>query len=454
MKKKPSTNQEPPVGIGIESLPSATTAEESILSACFQSVEDTLTAMDFITEADFYLEKHRRAFSAMSKVAKSLTTGKAGMLDYSELVSVMSGMNIDSPASYLAGLLADVPLAVNVEHTAKTIRQKAILRKTIGVAYAGIKECMSCNGDAPEVIDRLQQNILGIESVESTGQEMVHVGSLLSDAIDRYEAASRTSGITGVTSGLSDIDMITSGFQPGDMIILAARPGMGKTSLALNISQKAAESGIPTSFFSLEMGEAQLITRLIAGESGINSRRLEAGRLSTEDWDKLSETTSLLSDIPLFIDDTSDLHYSEFRRKLRIAYKKQGVRFAVIDYIGLMNGEKSYQSRVEEVSSVSRAIKKTAKDLNIPILVLSQLNRQLESRMDKHPILSDLRESGALEQDADVVMMLYRDEMYKKTDENRGKAEVEIAKHRNGACGIASLVFDATTTTFKNSYRG
>ena len=449
---KPQAEFEKP--FGLETLPNATIAEESLLSACFQSIEDTLTATDFISEDDFYLEKHRRIFTAMKKVATSHNARKTGMLDYAELISAMTGTNIDNPALYLAGLVADVPLAVNIEHTAGIIKQKAILRQTIGIAYAGVRECMSCNGDAPAVIDRLQQNILSVGSIETSGNDAVHVGSLFESAIDRYEAASLTTGITVVTSGYPDIDHITSGFQPGDMVILAARPGMGKTALALNIAQNAAESGTPVSFFSLEMGKNQLMTRLIAGETGINSRRLESGRLSTGDWDTLTGINQSISSLPLYIDDTADLHFSGFRRKLRIAFKKQGVRFAVIDYIGLMKGEMSYGNRVEEVSSVSRAIKMTAKELNIPILVLSQLNRNLEARFDKHPMLSDLRESGALEQDADVVMLLYREEMYKKTDETRGTAELEIAKHRNGACGIARLAFDATVTTFKNLYRG
>jgi replicative DNA helicase len=315
---------------GFETLPNATIAEESLLSACFQSIEDTLTATDFISEDDFYLEKHRRIFAAMKKVATSHNARKTGRLDYAELISAMTGTNIDNPALYLAGLVADVPLAVNIEHTAGIIKQKSILRQTIGIAYAGVRECMSCNGDTPSVIDRLQQNILSVGSLETSGNDAVHVGSLFESAIDRYEAASLTTGITGVTSGYPDIDHITSGFQPGDMVILAARPGMGKTALALNIAQNAAESGTPVSFFSLEMGKNQLMTRLIAGETGINSRRLESGRLSPGDWDTLSGINQSISSLPLYIDDTADLHFSGFRRKLRIAYKKQGIRFAVI----------------------------------------------------------------------------------------------------------------------------
>lgn len=454
MKSTPkSKTQEQEKPFGFESLPNDISAEESLISACFQSVEDTQAAIDFIAEDDFYLEKHKRIFAAIKTVASTQSVKKTGVLDYSGLVSAMSSQNIDNPASCIAAFLSEIPLAVNVEHTAQRIRQKAILRNAIHIAFAGVRECMSCNGNAPDVIDRLQQNMLGVGSIES-GNEPSHIGSLLVSAIERYEAAAMTNGITGVASGFQDIDYITSGFQPGDMIVLAARPGMGKTALALNVTKNAAAVGTPTLVFSLEMGKQQLVTRLISGETGINSRRLESGRLSPSDWDNITEASAYINELPIQIDDTPNLHYSELRRKLRIAYKKHGVRFAVIDYIGLMRGEMSYQSRVEEVSSISRAIKMTAKELNIPILVLSQLNRNLESRSDKHPMFSDLRESGAIEQDADVVMFLYRDEMYRKTDDNMGKAEIEIAKHRNGACGVALMVFDATTTTFKNIYRG
>ena len=446
----------PETPFGFESLPNNLTAEEALLSACIQSVEDSQAALDLLHVDDFYSTNHQRVFESVKAVVSNQALNKSGPLDFPELVSAMTAIDIENPVQYLTGLLYDVPLAGNIAHTCKTIREKAILRKTIGIISAGIRDCMACNCDAPEVIDRLQRNVLAIDAEHSGGNDPIQAGSLLESVIDKFEAASRASGITGVTSGFTDLDFITSGFQKSDMIILAARPAMGKTALALNTIKNAAEDGIPSVFFSLEMSNHQLMTRLISGETGINSKRLQSGRLSADDWEKVSEAAARIDSLPLYIDDTPNIHFSEFRRKLRIVYKRHGIKFAVVDYIGLMRGEMFYHNRVEEVASVSRAIKTAARELNVPILVLSQLNRNLEARSDKHPVLSDLRESGALEQDSDVVMSIYRDEVYNRAPENphRGKADIEILKHRNGALGVVRLAFDAATTTFRNLYRG
>jgi replicative DNA helicase len=453
MNSKPALKIEKP--FGFESLPNDLTAEESLLSACVQSVEDSQSATDLLSDDDFYAGRHQQLFAAIKVVASNPNLNKSGPLDFSELVSVMTGMGIDKPAQYIIGLISDIPLAVNIAHTCGIIKEQAILRKAIGILHACTRDCMARNGNSAEVIDRLQQNILAIDAGQSAGNDLVHTDSLLEFAIEKWETASRASGLTGITSGFSDIDFITSGFQNSDLILLAARPAMGKTAAALNMAMAAAEDGNPVLFFSLEMSSYQLMTRLVSGKTGINSKRLQSGRLSSDDWAKVSEAAARIHASPLFISDTPNIHFSEFRRKLRIAFKKHGIRFAVVDYVGLMRGEMSYHNRVEEVASVSRAIKATARELNIPILVLSQLNRNLETRNNKHPILSDLRESGALEQDSDLVLMLYRDEVYNRDQNNphRGKAEIEITKNRNGALGVVLLAFDATTTTFRDIYR-
>ena len=440
----------------MEILPHDKTAEESLLSACIQCTDDAAKARDLLSPDDFYVTKHGRTFAAINSVLSNPGLNNSGPLDFPELAASMTRAGVDGPENFIAALLYEIPLAVNIEHTAGVIRQKAILRKIILIAHNGIKACLSCNGDSAEVVDSFQQKILSVEPAGSAGNDPVHVGELLNPTIDSYEAASRGKGLTGVTSGFPDIDVITCGFQASDMIVLAARPSMGKTALALNILHNAAKAGIPGLFFSLEMSRKQLVTRLISGDTGINSKRLESGKLSDDDWQHVNEAAERINHLPVYIDDTPNLHFAEVRRRIRIAFKKHGIRLAVIDYIGLMRGELSYHNRVDEVASVSRAIKATAKDLDIPILVLSQLNRNLESRSEKRPQLSDLRESGAIEQDADLVMLLYRDEVYNRKIDNphRGKAEIEIAKHRNGACGVVLLQFNPPTTSFKSLFRG
>jgi replicative DNA helicase len=261
-------------------------------------------------------------------------------------------------------------------------------------------------------------------------------------------------GVTGITTGFTDLDAVLGGLHKSDLIILAARPSMGKTSMALNIIENC---GVPAMFFSLEMARNQLVDRMLSGKSGINLTKLVTGKLNGADWIEINNAAEAVSSLPILIDDSPSLHFSEIRRRARIAFKQIGIKLIVVDYLQLMRGNESKNgNRETEVSNISRALKAIAKELNIPVIALAQLNRDLEKRSNKRPELSDLRESGSIEQDADIVMFIYREEVYTKAntpEELKNKAEIIVAKHRNGPTGFAMLSFDKSTTTFRNLYR-
>lgn len=423
-------------------MPHDAEAEASLLAACLIDQQSLTDSLDRLTPMDFYSGKHQKIFKCLQECAP--------VVENAVFLSKLQSVGLS--ATVIADLHA-TPMAIDIKTISKIIKEKSSVRKAIELSMAGIQKLMMSNGDAAEVIDAYQQNILGID-IGTHGQgEATHISQIIQSNIDRYELAATMKGVSGIPTGLGDLDFILGGLQPSDLIILAARPSMGKTALAMNIVERC---GVPALVFSLEMSQSQLVDRHLSGKSKINLTRLTTGRLSGNDWQDLSIAADSGSLLPVYIDDAPSLHFSEIRRRARLEYKKHGIKLIVIDYLQLMRGDSgSKGNREVEISSISRALKAIAKELSIPVVALSQLNRELEKRSNKRPELSDLRESGQIEQDADVVIFIYRDEVYNKQDPgNKGKAEIIVAKHRNGPTGHAMVQFVAETTTFRNLYKG
>jgi replicative DNA helicase len=343
-------------------------------------------------------------------------------------------------ATYLVRLVDSVPIASNARHYAKIIKDKAILRRLIEAANNTVNQCFDNNGNVEAVINDAQKRMFDIDY--KSEREAVVIGDAICSVIDKMEECD-TKGPTGIKTGIPKLDLIFGGLQPSDSILLGGRPSMGKTCLSMNIlRQVAIEDKIPSVMYSLEMSREQLVKRWISDLSRVDGGRILNNLLNQHDWNRITDGIGRMADAPLYIDDRSGLSYMEIKRSLRKMVKKYGIKFAVIDYLTLITGDRE-ENRTREIGSISRAIKGMAKEFNIPIITICQLNRKCEERLDKRPVLADLRESGEIEQDADIVMFVYRDEVY-NTDENnpnRGTAEILIRKHRNGAIGSVTMAF-------------
>lgn len=427
-------------------------AEESILSAVLIDNNTLLDIVEILSPADFYKSAHQKIFEAVIELFL-----KSEPVDLVTLVNVLKQKNHLSEiggATYLARLVDTVPLAVNAKHYAKIIHDKACLRRLIEKANSIVQLCFKDSNDVDDVIDFAERAVFEI-SEDKIKPSFHPLRKIIENNINALEERQGNQTlITGVSTGFKLLDSLTSGLQKSDIIILAARPSMGKTALALNIARNVAvDSGLITAVFSLEMSKEQLSMRMLCSESRIDSSRLRGGFFNQEDWIKLTDSAGLLSEAPIYIDDAPDISAMSIRAKSRRLKMDRGLDLIIIDYIQLMKGSYSSERRDLEISEISRSLKTLAKELDIPVLALSQLNRRLEERSDKRPQLSDLRESGALEQDADVVMFIYRDEIYNKDENNpnRGKAELIIAKQRNGPIGTIPLTFLGSYTRFENA---
>lgn len=426
-------------------------AEQSILSAILIDNNTLLDVIEILAAQDFYKTAHQKIFAAIVDLFDKgepidLVT-LANNLDESGQLEDVGG------ATYLARLVDAVPLAVNAQHYAKIVHDKAALRKLIANANAIAKRCFRDEGDVDDVIDFAETSIFEISEKKSQ-QAFYPLSKLILHNIETLEEKQgNRSLVTGVPMGFTLLDNMTSGLQNSDLIILAARPSMGKTALALNIARNAAvEANVPVAVFSLEMSKEQLSLRMLCSEARLDSSRLRGGFFSMEDWHRLTDSAGVLSESPIYIDDTPNLTAMEIRAKARRLKMDKNIGLVIIDYLQLMQGRSSAERRDLEISEISRSLKALAKELNLPVLALSQLNRMLEQRNDKRPRLSDLRESGALEQDADVVAFIYRDEIY-NTDENnpkKGTANIILAKQRNGPVGDVTLAFLNSYTRFEN----
>jgi replicative DNA helicase len=426
-------------------------AEESIISAILIDNNTLLDVIEILSPDDFYRTAHQKIYTAITDLFDK--TEPIDLVTLANKLKEKGQLEEIGSASYLARLVDTVPLAVNAQHYAKIVHDKASLRRLIEQANAIVKRCFEERGNADDVIDYAESAIFEI-SEQKSQQAFYSLSKLILGNIETLEEnQGNRSLVTGVPTGFTNLDNLTSGFQNSDLIILAARPSMGKTALALNIARNAAVDGnIPVAIFSLEMSKEQLSLRMLCSEARIDSSRLRGGFFSMEDWHRLTDAAGVLSESPIYIDDSPSLTAMDIRAKARRLKMDKNIGLIVIDYLQLMQGRAGAERRDLEISEISRAMKALAKELDLPVLALSQLNRMLEQRTDKRPRLSDLRESGALEQDADVVAFIYRDEVYNKEEDNpsKGIAEILLSKQRNGPTGDIHLTFLNSFTRFEN----
>jgi len=431
--------------------PQSLEAEESILSAILVDNDTLLEVLEILSPEDFYRSAHQKIFSAISELF--LRNEPVDLVTLTNILREHDRLEEIGGAAYLANLVDTVPLAVNAQYYAKIVYDKACLRRLIEKTNSIAKRCFEDRGDVDSVIDFAESSIFEI-SENKIRPTFYPIGKIIESNIDVLEERQGNRAlVTGVATGFTKLDELTAGFQKSDLVILAGRPGMGKTALALNIAKNAAvDSNIPVAIFSLEMSKEQLSLRMLSSEARIDSSRLRRGFISQDDWIKITDSAGILSQAPIFIDDSPSITALEIRAKSRRLKMEKDIGLIIIDYLQLMKGRVSAERRDLEISEISRSLKALAKELDLPVVALSQLNRKLEERSDKRPQLADLRESGALEQDADVVAFLYRDELYNRDENNpnKGKAELIVSKQRNGPTGFTILTFLDTYTRFEN----
>ncbi|NLJ33148.1 MAG: replicative DNA helicase [Firmicutes bacterium] len=424
-------------------------AEQSVLGAMFLEREAVLIAAEILQPEDFYRDAHRYIFQAILSLEEE---GKpADLVTVTEALRRRDWLEKAGGLAFLTTLAQSVPTAANVEHYARIVEDKSILRRLIREATRIIQNSYEAAHDASAILDEAEQIILRVSQYRDTSG-FVQVKDIISAAYDRIEYLYQNKGgLTGIPTGFKDLDLLTAGLQPADFIVIAGRPSMGKTSFALNVAQHVAlEAKIPVAIFSLEMSREQLIQRLLCSEAGIDGQKLRTGFLDEEDWLLLTAAMARYSEAPIYIDDSPIMTVMDIRAKARRLVQEQGQALVIVDYLQLLDGRRSLDSRQQEITEISRGLKALARELSVPVVALSQLSRAVEQRQDKRPVLSDLRESGAIEQDADVVALLYRDEYYNPDSEERGIAEIIIGKQRNGPTGLIQLAFLKNIMRFRD----
>ncbi len=430
--------------------PQSLMAEEALLGGVMLENEALTQVTDYVKEVDFYRPGNREIFSSILTLAKNQEP--IDLVTVADHLKQRKKLDAVGGSGYLSSLVDNVHTAANLTSYARIVKNKSLLRSLISTSTDIIEQSYGEIEDVDVLVDQAERSIL--EVARNRGQsEITPINEIVKRSFAAIDAAYRSnSTITGIPTGFSKIDNLTSGFQRSDLIIIAGRPSMGKTSFALNIAQNSAahpDSSSKVAFFSLEMSKEQLVTRLLCSQSEINAQTLRGGLLKDEDWPRLSAAAAVVSELPIYIDDTSAISVMEMRAKARRLKNDKGLDLVFVDYLQLMRGDG--ESREREISEISRSLKAMAKELDVPVVALSQLNRSVESRPDKRPQLSDLRESGAIEQDADVIMFVYRDEVYNKDNpENAGLAEILVRKQRNGPTGVAEMRFFGEFTTFRD----
>jgi replicative DNA helicase len=429
--------------------PQSLEAEVSVLGGILLENEALNRVLEVIREGDFYRESHRTIFSALLELYER--SEPADLITLSEVLKKREGFEAVGGIEYLNSLVNSVPTAANITYYAKIIKEKSILRKLINRATEIISQGYADSGDVDEFLDRAERSIFEI-SEDRVRPSFYPIKDIIKSSFKTIEKLyEKRQLITGVATGFTKLDELTSGLQPSELIIVAGRPSMGKTAFALNIAQHAAiQGGIPSAIFSLEMAKEQLALRMLCSEAKVDAHRLRGGFLSEADWPKLTRAAGNLSEAPIFIDDTPGLTALEMRAKSRRLKAERKLGLVIVDYLQLMRGRAASDNREQEISDISRSLKALAKELTVPVVALSQLNRRVEERGDKHPQLADLRESGAIEQDADVIIFLYREEIYNRSENNKGKAEIIIGKQRNGPTDKFELAFLDRYTCFEN----
>jgi len=437
-----------------KTLPHNAEAERTVLGAVLVDNAAFNSAAEILSRDDFHREAHRRIFEAMGALAErslpiDLVTLKDELARGSSLEAV-------GGAVYLAGLVDGVPRITNVEQWSRLIKEKSVLRSLIHASNRIVQSCFEGEDEAAVILDKAEKAIFDIAE-RRIRQGFVEIREIVKESFRTIDQLSQSRElVTGLPTGFVDLDERTSGLQKGDLIIVAARPAMGKTSLCLNIAQNAThKTGETVGVFSLEMSKEQLVLRLLCADARVDAHRLRTGNLSEKDWARLAKAFADLSQARIFIDDSATLTPLEMRAKCRRLKAEHGLGLVIVDYLQLVSGAGRVENRQQEIASISRSLKGLAKELSCPVVALSQLSRAPEARQDRRPQLSDLRESGAIEQDADIVMFIYREEEHKPTEENRGIAEIIIGKQRNGPTGTVKLAFIKEFTRFENlEWRG
>jgi len=433
--------------------PHSVEAEQSVLGGLMLDNSGWELVADVLVESDFYRRDHRLIFQAISQLFEQ--SQPVDVITLAEWHDKRGELDQVGELAYLGMLARNTPSAANIVAYASIVRERSILRQLIAVGTSISNVAFTPEGrNSEEMLDEAERQVLEIaEKGAHRGGGFIQVKEVLSKVVDRIDTLfEQDSPITGLSTGFTDFDEQTSGLQPADLVIVAGRPSMGKTTFAMNLAENAAiKSKEPVAVFSMEMPADALAMRMLSSLGQIDQHRLRTGRLNDDDWPRLTSAIALLNEAPLFIDDTPALTSTELRARARRLKRDHGLSMIVIDYIQLMQGSgKAGENRTTEVSEISRSLKALAKELEVPVIALSQLNRSLEQRPNKRPIMSDLRESGAIEQDADLIVFIYRDEVYNEDSPEKGKAEIIIGKQRNGPIGTVALTFQGKYTRFEN----
>ncbi|QTR50226.1 replicative DNA helicase [Candidatus Thiothrix anitrata] len=438
--------------------PHSIEAEQSVLGGLLlsglsndSSAWDTIA--DKVVENDFYRQDHRLIFRAIADLAED--NKPLDLITVSEWLKQRNELENAGGFVYLATMAKDTPSAANIKAYAEIVREKAILRQLISVGTSIADSAFNAQGRASkELLDEAEQKVFKIaEHGSKQGQVFKPLKKLLKVTLEHIEELSKiNTNITGVSTGYTDLDEMTSGLQKGDLVIVAGRPSMGKTTFSMNIAEyAAAHKKLPTAIFSMEMPAEQLTLRMLSSMGRVDQHRLRTGKLTDEDWPRVATAVKIFSDVPMFIDDSPALSPTEVRARARRLMREHGqLGLIVLDYLQLMQTGAATENRATEISEISRSLKALAKELSVPVIALSQLNRSLEQRPNKRPVMSDLRESGAIEQDADIIIFIYRDEVYNPESPDKGTAEIIIAKQRNGPIGTCRLTFLGKYTRFEN----
>ncbi|ADU95914.1 replicative DNA helicase [Geobacillus sp. G4] len=433
--------------------PQSIEAEQAVLGAVFLDPTALTLASERLIPEDFYRAAHQKIFHAMLRVADKgepvdLVTVTAELAALEQLEEV-------GGVSYLSELADSVPTAANVEYYARIVEEKSLLRRLIRTATSIAQDGYTREDEIDVLLDEAERKIMEVSQRKHSGA-FKNIKDVLVQTYDNIEMLHNRNGdITGIPTGFTELDRMTSGFQRSDLIIVAARPSVGKTAFALNIAQNVAtKTNENVAIFSLEMSAQQLVMRMLCAEGNINAQNLRTGKLTPEDWGKLTMAMGSLSNAGIYIDDTPSIRVSDIRAKCRRLKQESGLGMVVIDYLQLIQGSgRNRENRQQEVSEISRSLKALARELEVPVIALSQLSRSVEQRQDKRPMMSDLRESGSIEQDADIVAFLYRDDYYNKDSENKNIIEIIIAKQRNGPVGTVQLAFIKEYNKFVNLER-
>lgn len=432
--------------------PHSIEAEQSLLGGLMLDHKSWDKIADVVSEQDFYRKDHRLIFGAIAALAEE--ANPCDVVTVSEYLDNRSELEQAGGLEYLASLANETPGAANARSYARILRERSMLRLLISAGNEISGAAFSTDGrTAAEIVDEAERLVFEIAESGSRGRAgFKPLKQILPEAVDRIDVLHQSDGsITGISTGYNEFDKLTAGLQPGDLVVIAGRPSMGKTTLAVNIAENAAiGSKVPTAIFSMEMPSQQLAFRMISSLGRVNQTHLRTGNFPDEDWSRINTAVQLMSEAPIFIDDTAGLSPTEIRARARRLQREHGLGLIVVDYLQLMAVPGNKENRATEISEISRSLKALAKELSVPIIALSQLNRGVEQRTDKRPVMSDLRESGAIEQDADMIIFIYREEIYNADTPKKGTADIVIAKQRNGPIGDFVLTFVGQYTKFEN----